>query len=107
MYKNDDASVRNQHIENSADRWRGNSRMWTAWNSQLLWIDFKVRWSWRVRRIVTVMRRYLFRRDDGVSESSLAHAFNLCFILAAFLFLLSILIFGLCGYPRMVSTRSR
>lgn len=47
---------KNREVENSAARWKGNSRMWTAWNNQLLWIDFKVRWLTRFHKFCAFWR---------------------------------------------------
>lgn len=40
-----------REIEYRAARWRGNSRMWNAWNNQLIWIDFKMGWLIRFHKI--------------------------------------------------------
>ena len=63
--------------------------MWSKWNSQLLWSEFKVTWA---MRFVGVWD-YMARKDDGYNHSQLAWAFNLCFIIAGVILLLACFIF--------------
>jgi len=64
--------------------------MWSKWNSQLLWAEFKVTWA---MRFVGVWD-YATRKDAGEANSSLAWAFNICFIIAGVILLLACFIFN-------------
>lgn len=69
-------------IERSAERWKGNSAMWTYWNNQLMGRGIKAR-----------VQHWLSKSDDGFNHSSMAWAFNLCFILAGVIVLICTFIF--------------
>lgn len=65
--------------------------MWTKWNNQLLWTEFKVTWA---MRFVGVWD-YATRKDaSGEQVSSLAWAFNICFIFVGVILLLAAFIFN-------------
>ena len=44
-----------REIENAADRIKGNSKMWSAWSTQLIWIDFKMRWLIRFLQAPSIL----------------------------------------------------
>lgn len=67
---------RNREVENSAARWQGNSRMWSAWNNQLLWTDFKARWY---RRLYLLREYWRSLKPDYESQrAKYEHPTRLC-----------------------------